>query len=109
MIGKDQRGQVQEVDLGRVTLEISESQVVEWVQQISPEAKHGLLRALIPRLDTFEALVDHGRQRISPLSDVRGLDWDNMIEDERERQIDELLHEGGIPILSAAEFLAGVA
>jgi hypothetical protein len=43
--------------VGRVTLEVSESQFIEWVQQISPEAKHDVLRALIPRLDAFEALV----------------------------------------------------
>jgi hypothetical protein len=33
---------------GRVTVEVAESQVIEWVQQILPEAKHEVLRALIP-------------------------------------------------------------
>jgi hypothetical protein len=53
--------------VGSVTLEVSESQVVEWVQQMSPEAKHKVLRALIPRLDAFEALVDYGGERIRAL------------------------------------------
>ena len=79
--------------MGRVTVEVSESQVVEWVQQMSPEAKHKVLRALIPRLDAFEALVDYGSERIRALSAERGLDWDRMTEPDRERLIDELLHE----------------
>ena len=81
--------------MGRITLEIPESQVVEWVQQISPAAKQEVLRALIPRLDAFEALVDYGGQRMRTLCAERGLDWDSLAEDERERLIDELLHEDG--------------
>ncbi len=80
--------------MGRVTVEVSESQVVEWVQQMSPEAKQEVLKALIPRLDAFEALVDYGSGRIRTLSAERGLDWGNMTEHDRERLIDELLHEG---------------
>jgi len=52
--------------MGRVTLEIPESQVVEWVQQISPTAKQEVLRALIPRLEAFEALVDYGASACVP-------------------------------------------
>ena len=81
--------------MGRVTLEVSESQIVEWVQQMSPEAKHDVLRALIPRLDAFEALVDYGSERIRNLCAERGLNWDDMTEQDRERLVDELLHEDG--------------
>jgi predicted Fe-S protein YdhL (DUF1289 family) len=81
--------------VGRVTAEVSESQVVEWVQQMSPEAKHEVLKALIPRLDALEALVDYGGGRIRALCAGRGLDWDSMTEQDRERLINELLHEDG--------------
>jgi predicted Fe-S protein YdhL (DUF1289 family) len=84
---------LEEVRLGRVTLEVSEAQVVEWVQQMSPEAKQDILRALIPRLDAFEALVDYGEKRVHALVRERGLDWESMSEQEREGLIDELLHE----------------
>ncbi len=76
-----------------VTLEVSESQVVKWVQQLSPEAKHAVVRSLIPRLDELESVVDYGSQRIRDLSVRRGLDWDRLSEDERQRLIDDLLHE----------------
>ena len=81
--------------MGKVTVEVSEFQVVEWVQQMSPEAKHEVLRALIPRLDAFEALVDYGAERIRALCTAGGLDWDTMTEQDRERLIDKLLHEDG--------------
>ena len=81
--------------MGIVTLEVTESQVVEWVRQMSPESKQEVLRALIPQLDALEAMVDHGSERIRALCAGRGLDWDSMTAQERERMIDELLHEGG--------------
>jgi hypothetical protein len=62
---------------------------------MSPEAKHEVLRALIPRLDALEALVDLGGERIRALCTERGLDWDSRPEQDRERQIDKLVHKGG--------------
>ena len=81
-----------EDEMGVVTLEVPESQVVEWVEQLSPEAKQSILRALIPRLDQLEALVDYGSQRARALCAERGLDWDGMTEEERQQLVDELLH-----------------
>ncbi len=78
--------------MGRIILEIPESQVVEWVQQISPTARQEVLRMLIPRLDAFETLVDYGGRHMRALCADRGLDWDSLTEDERERFIDDLLH-----------------
>jgi hypothetical protein len=80
--------------MGAVKLEIPESQVIDWAQQVSPEAKRAILRALIPRLDELKELVDYGNRRIRAVSAERGLDWDNLDESEREQLIDDLLHEG---------------
>ena len=79
--------------MGGITLEIPESQVVEWVKRMSPEAKRAVLRTLIPRLDEFEELVARGSERMRVLCARRGLDWDSL--SEREELIDELLHENG--------------
>ena len=76
-----------------ITLEIPESQLVEWVMQLSPVAKQSVLKALIPRLDDLEALVDYGGRRMRALCAERGLDWDILTEGERQQLIDELLHE----------------
>ncbi|MCP4535872.1 MAG: hypothetical protein GY832_01895 [Chloroflexi bacterium] len=79
-----------------VTLKIPESQIVEWVQQVSPAAKRAVLKKLIPQLDEFENLVDYGNQRVRALCAERGLDWDSLTEEEREQFMDKLLHEGGV-------------
>jgi len=75
-----------------VTLTVAESQLIEWVRQLSPRSKQAVLRALIPDLDDLDALVDYGDLRIRQLCAERGLDWDRLTEDEREQLIDELLH-----------------
>ena len=76
-----------------VTLTVPESQVIEWVRQLSPEAKLDVLRILVPKLDELEALVSYGSQRMRDLAATRGIDWDGLTESEREHLVDELLHE----------------
>ena len=76
-----------------VTLEVSESQLIRWVRQLSPAAKRSVLRALIPRLDAAEALTDYGEQNMRELCAARGLNWNSLPEDERGRLVDTLLHE----------------
>jgi hypothetical protein len=38
-------------------------------------------------------LVDYGEQRMRELCAVRGVNWDLLVEDERERLVDAWLHE----------------
>jgi hypothetical protein len=76
-----------------ITLTVPESQVIEWVRQLSPEAKLDVLRILVPKLDELEALVDYGSRRMRDLAAARGIDWDGLTESEREHLIDKLLHE----------------
>lgn len=74
-------------------LEVPESQIVEWVANLSPDSKKKLLRSLIPRLDDFDSLVDRGEEQIRSLSKERGVDWGALSEDERMKLVDHLLHE----------------
>lgn len=79
--------------MGVVTLQVPESQVIEWIRQLSPSGKQAVLKALIPQLDKLESLLDYGSQRIRALCAERDVAWDSLSEDEREQLIDELLHE----------------
>jgi len=81
--------------MGAVTLEVPESQIVDSVKRVSPEARRAILRTLIPRLDEFEDLVDRGNQRVRALCAERGLDWDGLSEQQRQRLVDDLVHEPG--------------
>lgn len=76
-----------------ITLDVPENCLVEWVQQLSTEAKHTLLKALIPDLDQLEELVDYGSERMRTLCAARGLDWDALSEDQRQNLVDQILHE----------------
>ena len=75
-----------------VTLTVPESQVVEWVRQLTPAVKRDILRALIPALDDYETLVSYGSERARAVASRRGLDWDRLNEHQREQLVDEILH-----------------
>lgn len=79
--------------MAEVMLPVPEPQVIELVRQLSPEGKRTVLRALIPNLGQFEALMDYGDERIRALCAQRGVDWDTLSEKERQRLVDDLLHE----------------
>lgn len=79
--------------MAEVMLPVPEPQVIELVRQLSPEGKRTVLRALIPNLGQFEALMDYGSERIRALCAQRGVDWDTLSEEERQRLVDDLLHE----------------
>ncbi len=76
-----------------ILLPIEETQVINLARQLTQSGKHALLRALIPGLDEYERLVDTGSQRIRVVARGRGLDWDDLSEDERMKLIDDILHE----------------
>ena len=76
-----------------ISLEIPESQVIKWVQELSPEAKHAVLRILIPQMDETDRVIEHGNRTLRALCRARGLEWDELTESERERLIDDILHE----------------
>lgn len=75
-----------------VTLTVPESQIVEWIRQLTPTVKRDILRALIPMLDDYEALVSYGNERVRAVASRRGLDWDGLDERQRGQLIDEILH-----------------
>ncbi|MDO8753443.1 MAG: hypothetical protein Q7J80_06080 [Anaerolineales bacterium] len=76
-----------------ITLEIPETQLVEWVQRLSPSVKQSVLRALIPDMDALEQLLQYGDERIRDIAARRGMDWNSLNEQQREKLIDEILHE----------------
>lgn len=76
-----------------ITLEIPETQLVEWLRRLTPAAKQSVLRAIIPEMDELEPLVQYGNRRIRAICARRGIDWDSLDEQERQKLIDEILHE----------------
>jgi len=79
--------------MGTITLQVPESQVIQWVHQLSPTGKQAVLKSLIPDMDEWENVVEYGEQRMRELCALRGLSWDSLSDDERQRLVDQLLHE----------------
>ncbi len=76
-----------------ITLEIPETQLVDLLRKLSPAAKQSALKVLIPELDELEQLVHYGDKRIRAICARHGIAWDSLNEQERQKLIDEILHE----------------
>ena len=75
-------------------LNLSNDQVIELVKQLPPEGKKAILEALIADRDSWwDEMLIHGEQQLRIICVERGLNWDNMSEEEREAFVDELVHE----------------
>ena len=74
-------------------IEVNEDQVLRALDQLSPTAKRAALARLIRGLDALDRLVARNRDRIEAICRERGLDFACLTEDDRERLIDDLLHQ----------------
>ncbi len=79
--------------MASVTLELSDAQVLDLVRRLPATTRAAVIRELIPDLEALDGLVDYGSARIRNLCAERGIDWDRLTEEERQRLIDGLLHE----------------
>ena len=75
-------------------LELSDAQVMELVKQLPPERQRAALLALAAgSAHGREERILNAEERLRRISAERGLEWDNMSEDQREAFVDDLLHE----------------
>ncbi|MEW6366114.1 MAG: hypothetical protein AB1714_15920 [Acidobacteriota bacterium] len=75
-------------------LELSEEQVLELIDHLRPELKRAVLLRLADdaraRRESRMALAEAQLRRNAA---ERGLDWETMSDDERQRLVDDLVHE----------------
>jgi hypothetical protein len=74
-------------------IDVAEEQILESLDQLSPKARQEAVRRLLPTARYLERAVQRNRARIEAVSQERGLDWNTLTEEQRERLIDEILHE----------------
>jgi len=75
-------------------LAISEKEVIEMVKRLSAQGKKKVLKSLIlSDLDRFEKLVDYGETKFKELCLQRGINYESLTEEQKEKLIDEILHE----------------
>ncbi len=74
-------------------IEVREEQILDSLEQLSPKARQEAVRRLLPTATYLERAVQRNRKRIEAEAQERGLDWNTLSEEQRERLIDEILHE----------------
>lgn len=74
-------------------IDIPEAELVEALDQLSPSGRKQALRRLLPNAAYLEQAVERNRPRIEAIARQRGLDWKSLSEEEREKLIDDVLHE----------------
>lgn len=76
------------------TLDLSVDQVVTLFRQLPPETRHDALVALAQDSTADRAAAQRkAAAKLRAQATARGLDWDKLSEDERERLVDDWLHE----------------
>lgn len=77
-----------------LTLKLTTEQIIDLVQQMPPEEKFLVVRALTKETPAeHEERMKYAESKVRQLCAQRGLDWDAMTEDERLYFIDDIVHE----------------
>lgn len=74
-------------------IEVSEQQIVDALDRLSPKGRREAVRRLIAGASALDRTIDALQPRIVELAKERSLDWTKLSDEERERLVDEILHE----------------
>ena len=74
-------------------IEVSEQQIVDALERLSPRGRREAVRRLIAGASLVDRMIDALQPRIVEVARQRGLDWARLSDEERERLVDEILHE----------------
>lgn len=76
------------------TLNLTDDQVIELITQLPPERKRTALYNLAKDAQILrENRIEYGENQIRKICAQRGLNWDDMSEEDRGAFIDILIHE----------------
>lgn len=74
-------------------IDLLEEQILQSLDQLSPQARRKALKRLLPTAAYLERAVECNHPRIVALARQRGMEWSALTEDQKEQLVDELLHE----------------
>ena len=76
------------------TITLTDEQVADLVEQLPPPRRLDILHILAQRArQQRDDRMAYAEEQLRRVSAERGLDWESMPEDERERFVDDLLHD----------------
>jgi len=74
-------------------IEVNEEQVLRAIDQLSLAARRTALVKLVRGYDELDRLIERNRDRIEAVCRERGVEFAQLTEEERERLIDDILHQ----------------
>lgn len=74
-------------------IEDRELQVLDALDRLSPAGRREAVRRLVTGASTLDRTVQALQPRIAEIARQRGLNWIGLSDEERERLVDDLLHE----------------
>lgn len=74
-------------------IEVSEQQIVDALDRLSPKGRREAVRRLIAGASVLDRTIETLQPRLAEIARQRGVDWAKLSDEERERLVDEILHE----------------
>jgi hypothetical protein len=74
-------------------IDVTEQQLLDALDRLSPKGRREAVRRLVAGASVLDRTIDTLQPRIVELAKQRGLDWAKLSDEERERLVDEILHE----------------
>ena len=74
-------------------IEISEQQFLDALDRLSPKGRREAVRRLITAVSVLDPTIEALQPRLAEIASQRGLDWPKLSNEDRERLVDEVLHE----------------
>lgn len=74
-------------------IDVTEEQILDSLDRLSPEGRREAVLRLVAGALTLERTVDSLQPRLIAMATQRGLEWARLSDEERERLVDNILHE----------------
>jgi len=74
-------------------IDVSEEQILDALDRLSPSGRREAVRRLIAGASVLDRTINTLQPRIVEIARQRGLDWAKLSDEERERFVDDILHE----------------
>ncbi len=74
-------------------IDVSEQQILDALDRLSPKGRREAVRRLIASASALDRAMENLQPRVAELARQRGLDWAKLSDEERERLVDDILHE----------------
>lgn len=74
-------------------IDVSEQQILDALDRLSPKGRREAVRRLIAGASVLDRTIDTLQPRIAEVARQRGMDWAKLSDEERERLVDDILHE----------------